>query len=162
MKQDKHKHYSEVLARYNTLLKGYLASRLFFFAVKKWKTALWWNMMLFHLSTNSQTQNHITVGWVCHFCWLMFPPCLYCRIFNLILLTWKDMQCSRDSNLFKSDSPQASLFQMDETAQEFWHRGLCDLLTLDHRFYPSVCVCACMGVQECTLYNNMFFENARI
>lgn len=71
----------------------------------------------------------------------MFPPCLYCRMFNLILLTWKDIKDSSDSNLFKSDSPQASLFQMDETAQEFWHRGLCDLLTMDHRFHPAVCVC---------------------
>lgn len=92
-------------------------------------------------------QNHITVGQICHFCWVMFPPCLCCRIFNLIPLTWKDIQCSRDYNLFKSDSPQASLSQMDEIAQEFWHWGLCDLLTSDHRF--CVCVYACMGVQEC-------------
>lgn len=51
---DKSKHYSKTLARHATLWNEYLASCVYSFAVKKWTTAFWWNMMLLHLSTNSQ------------------------------------------------------------------------------------------------------------
>lgn len=55
-----------------------------------------------------------------------------------------------------------SLLQMDETAQEFRHRCLGDLLTLGHRFIP-LCVCVCTlkyvngRVKAAASFNHMYF-----
>lgn len=107
-------------------------------AVKMWDSTLWWNMMLLHLLSDSQPKT--TLQWDRYVASVEWCSVRICIAGCLTLFHSPERTFRGDSNLFKSDSPQALLFQMDEAAHHFWHWGLCDLLTLGHRFHPAMCV----------------------